>query len=191
MLLYEGKNYARVSDVLRQFTDFSAIPPEVLAEKALLGTEVHQIIADHIGGQRTLSFGRSHGYYRSFLAWAEALNPKFVISERRFYCSQKMLTGAIDALISIEGAEKPILIDFKTSATESPTWPMQAQLYRYLLEANFVEIAEYAFFIKLDKLGKNPKVFTYQNDRNLHAKCMIAIEDFWKIQENSGQNSGN
>lgn len=190
MLLYEGENYARVSDILRPFTDFSSISPDVLEAKAALGTEVHGIVNDHIAGQNTLSFDRSHGYFSSWLKWAGATKPTFLITEVRFYCKEKMLTGAIDALVTIPGIDLPILCDWKTSVTESPTWVLQAHLYRYLLMANMLDIAPYCFFIKLAKDGKPPKVYTYQWSENTHAKCMIAIEDFWKSQENSGQNSG-
>lgn len=183
MLLHEGKNYARVSDVLRPFADFTNIDPLVLEAKASLGTEVHKIIEDYIRGQRTLSLGKAHGYYSSWLKWAGSLCPDFVHSEKRYFCDKKMITGQIDALVKIQDIPALILCDWKTSAAESPTWEMQAHLYRYLADESGLTLADYALFLKLDKAGKAPKVYTYRYNQNTHAKCMLAIEEYWKSQE--------
>jgi hypothetical protein len=179
---FNGKLYARVSEIIRPFTDFGHIDPCVLANKARLGTSVHQAIADYINGDFPSPDPDGVGYFESFLKWEERLNPQFIASEKRYFCEQKMITGQIDCLIHMPGpSDVPKLVDFKTSAQESKeTWPMQAHLYHYLLTQNKIDVSHRFLFIKLNKVGDIPEVFEYKFCMNTKAKCMNAIENFWK-----------
>ena len=178
---HNQKLYARVSDILKPFTDFGSIDPEVLKRKAALGTRVHEAIKQEIEGDLPVVGIHESGYFQSFELWRAAINPVFSESEKRYYCDAKMLTGCIDALIKIEGEKEAVLVDFKTSAQESPvTWPMQAHLYHYLLTESGKTVAPRFLFIKLDRFGGLPKVFQYKFDSNVRAKCLQAIDDFWK-----------
>ncbi len=181
MLENNGKMYARVSDILSAFNDFSGIDPIVLKNKANLGTRVHECIKQIIDGDFPVVTPDILGYVQSFQEWVKLINLTFLESEMRYYDDTKMLTGCIDALIKLEGEEKAILIDFKTSAQESPvTWPMQAHLYQYLLSTANKIIAPRFLFIKLDKTGKLPKVFQYRFDLNILRKCLCEVDKFWE-----------
>lgn len=181
MLIYNGKNYARVSDIISPFNDFSKIDPEVLKKKADLGTRVHDAIKDLINDDFPVITPDIFGYVESFQQWRELIKPTFLESEMRYYDETKMLTGCIDALIKMEFEDKAILIDFKTSAQESPiTWPMQAHLYQYLLSTANKNIASRFLFLKLDKQGQFPKVFSYRFDVNILRKCLLSVDTFWE-----------
>lgn len=182
MLLHNGKQYARVSDIIRPFTNFSHIDPKVLERKALIGTSAHEAIAEDIAEQFPSPAHAALGYFGSYLQWKKHLNPIFVQSEQRYFDEDKMLTGQIDALIKFHKTEMtPILVDFKTSASEcEETWRMQAHLYAHLLNCNKVPIARRFLFVKLQKDGSFPQVYPYQFDPNIYAKCMGAIDKFWK-----------
>lgn len=182
MIEHSGKTYARVSDIIRPFSNFGHINPDVLANKARIGTEVHQAIADDINEEFCVVDQDSCGYFYSYCKWRGTLNPKFLASEQRYFCDKKMLTGQIDTLINLPNEmDLPTLVDFKTSAQESKeTWEMQAHLYNYLLESNGIKVAPRYLFVKLNKMGSLPQVFSYTWNSNTHAKCMKAIEDFWK-----------
>jgi hypothetical protein len=183
MLEFAGKMYARVSDVLSPFVDFSAIPPEVLQRKAALGTRVHNAINQDIQGDFPVVGLQDQGYFQSFERWRSALNPVFLTTEKRMYCDEKMLTGCIDALIKLEGHDQHILVDWKTSAAESPiTWPMQAMLYWYLLERTGIVVSQTALFIKLDRNGLLPKVYQYKLDSKFLGRCLQAVDDYWEEQ---------
>lgn len=58
MIDFEGKKYARVSDILSPLKDFSQIDPDVLDKKIKLGTSVHDAIADDIAGDFPDSDGK-------------------------------------------------------------------------------------------------------------------------------------
>jgi hypothetical protein len=185
MIEHNGKLFARVTDILRPFNDFSKIDQKVLENKARIGTSVHEAIAHDIDGTFPCPDSDALGYFESYIKWKAALTPTFSISERRFFCKEKMITGQIDCLINISASIKlPQLVDFKTSAQESKVvWPMQAHLYHYLLSVNGMLAHPKFLFVKLDKHGNLPEVFEYTWSQNTHAKCMNAIDDFWKSRK--------
>lgn len=183
MLIHEGKEYARVSDIIRPFCNFDHIDPAILANKARIGTEVHEAIATDIVGEFPILSEECRGYYLSYCKWTHELNPVYERSEQRYFCDELMITGQIDALIKGDcPLKRPILVDFKTSAQESKqTWTMQAHLYGYLLFKNGVIPALRYLFVKLNKMGKLPEVFEYSWSSNTQIKCMMAINSFWDI----------
>ncbi len=185
-MLLNGKNYVRVSDVIRPFIDFGHIPKEVLERKAKLGTRVHDAIHEDIEGNFPVMSANENGYLESFHKWRSSLSPTFLESEVRYCCDKKMVTGCIDTLIKLEREEEAILVDFKTSVQESPiAWPMQAHLYHYLISSTGKKISSRFLFVKLDRFGDYPKVFKYKFDANLMNRCYQAIDDFWKSENAS------
>jgi len=178
---FNGRDYARVSDVIRPFVDFGTIPKEVLERKAILGTHIHEAIDQEIKGNFPVVAAQEKGYMQSFYKWRDRILPIFLESEVRYYCDKIMVTGCIDALVKLEGEEKGILVDFKTSAQESPiVWPMQGHFYHYLLKQAGKNPAGRMLFIKLDRYGAMPKVYQYKFDGNLMNRCFQAAEDFWE-----------
>ena len=184
MIEMNGKKYARVTEILKPFADFSHIDPLVLDNKARIGTQVHQAISCELKGDFPWVNNDSIGYFESYLKWRTRIQPEFIVSEGRYFDDKKMITGQIDALVQFaENPNVPILVDFKTSAQESKeTWPMQAHLYAYLLEVIGIKSSSTYHFVKLSKNGALPHIFEYKFDRNIHNKCMKAIDDFWEKQ---------
>lgn len=184
MIEHNGVQYARVTEILSSFVSFSHINLDVLENKCRIGTNVHQAIADDVNESFPCLASDEIGYFESFLKWKEFFNPFFKLIEQRLYCDKKKITGQIDALVCSEGKKTPLLVDFKTSAQESPiTWPMQAHLYYHLLKENNISTENKFLFIKLDKSGKMPKVFNYSYDPNINAKCMKAIDSYWEMKK--------
>ena len=79
MFEYEGKLYARVSDIIRPFCCFGHIDPVVLDNKARIGTEVHKLIADDLDGEFVIPSDETRGYFNSYLRWKKEIKPKFNI----------------------------------------------------------------------------------------------------------------
>jgi len=179
MILHNGKEYARVSDILRPFSDYSHIDPNVLQAKCDIGTKVHQAIADLIKGDFPCPGQKGVGYFESYERWNNIIRPKVICSEERYFNEEKMITGQIDALMLLPGDDVPVLVDFKTSANEAETWIMQAHLYGYLVEKTGKAISPRYVFLKLNKYGLAPTVFQYRFCKNILRKCLNAIDMFW------------
>ncbi len=181
MLEHEGVEYARVTEVLQPWTSFGHIDPGVLRRKAELGTAVHEAIYDYLMGDAPVLPVAGYGYLDSFKQWKDALNPEYVLMEQRLYDNELMLTGAIDALVKMPYEDLPVLVDYKTSAQESPTvWPMQAHLYQHLLKVNDRPTADRFLFLRLNKDGKPPKVHIYKWDEYTLEVCLQAVRTFWE-----------
>jgi len=183
MIEHEGKIYARVSDILKPFSNFSHIDPLVLEKKRNIGSHVHDAIHADIMGDFPLLWGEATGYFKSYERWKEAISPIFLQSEQRYFDDKKMITGCIDGLIQLQGHELPILVDFKTSAAESPAWILQGHLYHYLLKSEGRIASPRMFFLKLRRDGALPTLFEYKYSKNLMAKCNRAIDNFWKNEK--------
>lgn len=177
---FNGKLYARVSDVIKPYVDFSMIPEDVLNRKAALGTRVHKVIEEEIKGAFPVISHEESGYFQSFEKWRHALSPIFIETERRYYCDERRITGCVDGIIELKGDKEAVLVDFKTSAQESPiSWPMQAHLYHYLISLTGKKLADRVLFLKLDRYGYLPKVYQYPITENMMTKCFNAVDSFW------------
>lgn len=132
------KLYLRVSEILARLQNFKAIDPEVLENKARIGTNVHKAILDHSQGQfPLLESERESAYFGSYLIWEKKEKPNWKVQVPRLYCDDLMITGEIDGLIETNRHQSPVLIDWKCSATPNKEiWNMQAHFYWYLLDKN-------------------------------------------------------
>lgn len=180
MIEHNGRMYARVSSVIKPYSDYDFENCPFSRRKALIGTDVHQAIADDIASEFPSPSLEATPYYDSYEAWKDCINPTFIQSEERYFDEVKRITGQIDCIIRLEHEE--LLVDFKTSANESPTWEMQAHLYHYLLTASGKPISGRMLFVKLSPYGKVPQVFTYRFSTNILAKCMMAVDKFWESE---------
>lgn len=185
MYTHEGKQYARVTEILAELSDFSSIPTEVIQHKGLIGTWTHLAIDDEIHGRYPyipIELRREvEPYFYSFLRWRDRLNIKFIETSKRYYNDEIMVTGELDALIMYEGNELPTLIDYKTSASENPiSWPRQAHFYHYLIEAHGKKVRPAFCFIKLSKTGSLPKVIEYKYDEKIRKECLERAKRFWE-----------
>lgn len=166
--------YTRVSEIISQWPRFEGIDPRILAEKALLGTNVHRAIAAYWDEVYIPLEPKEEPYFDSFLKWLELIKTRAAESEVRLYNDTLMVTGGIDAFMHLGG--EIILTDFKTSLSPSPCeWQLQGGLYHQLAEYNGYNIANCVLFVQLSKEGKVPTVHTYAVDHNLKNACMASI----------------
>ena len=177
MIEKDGIQYARVSQIISPLADFSMINPAVLANKARIGTNVHEAINDYLNESFPSISEDEFQYFKSFQAWHRTLQPIYQIKEARYFCPEKRITGQVDGVAKL--GDQLILIDYKTSASESPSWIYQAHLYDYLLQVSGIETCGRYLFLKLDRNGKLPKVYEYKHTPRIHSECMDLISDFW------------
>lgn len=176
--------YLRVSHVLKKYTNFSNIDPEVLNAKAELGTTVHAGITDDCLGEFPMFDDKKQvGYYLSFCKWKEATGATFKLMESRYYCEDLKLTGKIDAVAMIPTHEGLTLIDYKCLASPNhPYFERQAHLYCYLLHVNGIEVGDNFLWIQLDRNGKLPKVRSYTKNKKVLSECIQDVKDWWKAE---------
>lgn len=182
MIERNGKFYDRVSDILKPYTNFTHIDPWVLQNKCEIGTTVHQAINDYLIGDFPAPGISGAPYFESFIKWYTKIKPEVYELEKRYFNDDKMITGQIDALMGMPGDFAPVLIDYKTSSVESPTWVMQGHLYHFMVQSEMT-VGNRVLFLKLSKEGKFPTVFEYKICPNIHRNCMIAIEEYKKLHK--------
>jgi len=168
--------YLRVTDILSPFSGLSNINPDVLKNAGNRGTLVHEIIEGIEQG-----FGKENvpeiaiGYIESYEKWAAGKD--FLPAAKRFYENELMITGLIDSIY--RDGEDLVLVDYKTPAKESKTWAIQASAYSFMCKKNGYNISRIEF-IKLDKTGKYPKVYTYVENMDMFLKILECYKFFFK-----------
>ena len=183
--------YTRISSILGQWDTFGHIDTVVLANKANIGTRVHQAIDNYHEGLYAPLDGASSGYFKSYESWEKAVNPRFDRTEERYYCDKLMITGQVDAICLLPGDTKPCIVDYKTSVQESPKmWPLQACFYHYLALQSGLDLSNRLIFIKLDKLGEMPKIFEYTYTKQLWNVCLAAWTTYRHLKS-VGKNAEN
>lgn len=158
--------YPRVSDILKVYTasDMAMIQPEVLAKAADRGTRVHALCG---GYARKLWLPDIDEdclpYFNSFKLWCDENVKSVILTEERLYDDDLKFTGQIDMLVETKSGSLA-LIDLKTSATESKSWPLQLAAYAHLSDYNHLRRNE-SLIIKLKKTGCKAKEIAYTPDQ--------------------------
>lgn len=167
------ENYTRVTNVLYPFSGLEKIDPSILAHAADRGTRVHKICEGIVQGLGELGVDdETKGYVDSFKQWWE-LGHEVIMMEQRFWCDKLELTGQVDLIIKTpEG--KLAVVDLKTSSKPSKTWEAQGNAYAYLAKQSKHDI-EKIYFLHLNKLGKEPKIYEYEIDHSF----FLAIYRVW------------
>jgi hypothetical protein len=62
---------------------------------------------------------------------------------------------------------------------------MQAHYYKHLIEHNGIKIADYFYFLKLDKNGKKPQIVEIKYDENVLSRCISEAILFWENKSNA------
>lgn len=168
--------YTRVSSILSQWDRFGHIDKNILENKKILGTCVHEAIKEYfLCGFHPME-SDIKGYFLSFLKWYNDTSVNIIQSEERYYDEDNKITGCIDGLVQFPNDKEFVLIDFKTSVAEDKKfWPLQGQMYHDLMRKNGKELSNRFLFLILSKDGNLPKVCEYKTS-NLYAEiCRAAI----------------
>jgi len=174
--------YARVTDILKPYSNFDMIPKEILEHKKEIGTEVHQAIYDYSKGiPESFEHPESEFYFISFLKWYKEFEIKFIENELRLYDEELRITGGIDAVIKFPHENSLVLVDWKTVASMtkpmSISWEMQGTFYHHLLQVNGYKTLSGRFlFIQLSADGDIPRVKKFEFDQKTMADCHAALQ---------------
>ena len=203
------KTYVRVSDILARLQNFSTIDPDILANKAAIGDEVHAAIYKDVNNENvTLSTQRAEAYFDSYKLWHSEEKPIYLMMETRLFDDNLMITGQMDALI--DHKDGPILIDYKTSAKPNEKiWCMQAHFYWYLLHTNKMNVGNRMRWINLKQkkvpivdddgepirddwntiqyqyIPLKPKVHEFNFDPKVLQECIDEANKYWEDKANN------
>lgn len=178
---HEGKKYLRTTAAIKKDKEFDRIPSAVLHHKQILGTNVHQAIDDDLRGDLPLGLMPGCiGYFQSYRSWRDGVNLSIVQNEQRYFDDELMLTGCIDLLAMLPYEDTPVIIDWKTSAAESPSWILQSHLYGYLLSKNNITTSKRYIFVKLHPLGASPDIFEYLYSPESYRDALSCVKRYWK-----------
>lgn len=174
------KGYVRVTDLLKPYQDWGTIPKEVLEAKAQIGTNVHEAIENYsVGLPEPKLTVREAKYYDSYLKWAEYEEPMYLCNEERYYDEDLKVTGQVDCIVTFPGRHTGRILDFKTSAKESPLhWPLQACWYYMLCKKNKKDVSETTHMLQLKDNGSPAKLYTYTATPELQKLCLSLYDAY-------------
>ncbi len=195
----DNSEYIRVTQVLAPFSDFSNIPAETLRAASERGTLVHELCELYALDSLIEPIPENcKGFFESFKNWFDDNVHTVINTEERLYSEEQSfeellenglhfsedhyfknmnLTGQYDLLCTLKHApEKIVLVDYKTPAIASKTWPLQSAAYAMLLRETRGISVDRRIALMLKKDGSNAFAleFTDSNDeRNfMKAYCL-------------------
>lgn len=171
------ERYLRVTEVLSPFSGLEHIDPGVLQNAADRGTRVHKACEGIIEGLGEWNVDDEiYGYVESFKKWWSQ-GHKVLSMERRFFCSELMITGQVDLIL--ERPEGAIILDIKTPAKPSKTWPLQGAAYAHMARKAGYDVKG-IHFLQLNKHGGEPKIHVYDDQFELFKKCLDVFNHFFR-----------
>ncbi len=175
------ENYTRVTSVLYPFSGLQNIDPNILSHAADRGTKVHKIIEGIILGLGEIGVDKeTEGYIKSFkIWWSKSID--VLQMEKRFWDDNLQLTGQVDLIINTP--DGLAIVDFKTSFQPSKTWQAQGCAYAYLAKQAGYDI-KHIYFLHLNKLGKEPKIYEYPIDDSFFLAIYRVFKYFYCKETN-------
>jgi hypothetical protein len=159
-MIKEG--YTRVSEVYDVYSKMHMVNPDVLENSQIRGNAVDEACKCLMQGLEPFHLDEIYKHYLdSFKQFNEGI--KWIPHPGRWYCDKLKLTGECDAIYEKDGIL--ILVDLKTSAAESRSWPLQGAAYCYLAREVGIDIQGIKF-IRLKDTGKAPSVYSYEFEPN-------------------------
>lgn len=179
--------YPRVSDIIGKQTEkeMRAIPLETLANACVRGTKVHDYCSAYLKGLWIPEIEPEYlPYVNAFIEWANNNIYQTLHINERLYDDVKRFTGEYDCIVKLQGSKKIALIDIKTSANASKSWPIQLAAYKHLCEINGYDV-EAVYNIHL----KKTKAATYDDLKNMATPPKVKatqidhgdIKPYWEI----------
>lgn len=135
----ERLNYIRVSAIIGKQTaeDMALIPPDILANAGYRGTKVHNYCTTYAKGLwLPVMEAEYEPYVKAFIEWYEEKVNKLLHANTRLYDDEKKITGEFDMIVELKENNTIAMLDLKTSANVSRSWPVQLSAYKHLCELN-------------------------------------------------------
>lgn len=127
-----------VTQVLKPWSNFDAIPPAVLQAACERGTILHAAYASHALGLWVSPIPESYqGFFDSWRRWFDAAVTRVVAVEPQLECKKYGFRGHPDAIVEIRGDNGLTLPDWKNGQTELKSWRLQTAAYHHLADEEY------------------------------------------------------
>ena len=147
----------RVSDVLRPYQDWSAVPDRYIGPALERGSIVHAFCANYARKIWTpITLEEYRGYVESFRTWFDKYVVKVFFVEQEFKDEDLGFSGRPDIGCLLRGETEGVLPDYKTSATTQRWWIGQNAAYLHLVKKAGFPISR-AGSLKLNADGRPAK----------------------------------
>ncbi len=133
--------YPRVSEIIGKQTEseMRKIPIEHLVNASLKGHRVHAYCTAYIKGLIWPDVEEElEPYVNAFTDWASENIKKLILCSTRLYDDIKRFTGEPDMIVELKDGKRA-LIDIKTNAVVSKSWPIQLAAYDHLCRVNGID----------------------------------------------------
>lgn len=156
----------RVTDILKPYTDFSMIRPEVLEHARERGQIVHKYCAAFMKGiWLPPPPTECEGYFESFKRWFDQMVDRVLFVEPEFVDEDFGFMGHPDAGLQLKGSTTVVIPDWKTPAAKNKGWELQISAYVHLAEKNGYQWIERCGSLRLSPEGKMAKWDEIENWR--------------------------
>ena len=143
-----------VTRVLSCLSDFGAIPPAVLENACVRGSQTHAACLSYaVGGWVRPLSEQVQPFFDSFVAWFDAYITSVEGVEIEAVSKKYDYVGHIDMIATIKGNKKPSVIDLKTPAQGNKSWPSQVSAYRQAAIESGYKLAPGCYSVRLRKDG--------------------------------------
>lgn len=156
------KGYARVTEILMPYKDFSGIAPTVLDEAAKRGSLAHDFCELYALNMLIETPPPNvKNYVDSFIRWFDTYVEKVHSTEQRLNHSKYKISGKYDMIVQLKGSSDLVLLDIKTPQTADQTWILQTAAYKLMLrELKKIDVQR-RMCLMLPKDGSDAKVVEY------------------------------
>lgn len=177
-----------VTRVLAPFSGLEAVRPDLLEAAARRGQRVHAAAAAWLSGtfQVVPLEPGDEGYLRSLKVWVAEMVTEVVDVEPELVDEKLGFKGHPDLLCRLASGAGAV-VDYKTPATESPTWKAQTAAYRHLASKAYGRHAfmrdPCAVALMLRPDGRMPKAVVYRSSDRDFAAFLSALNAYRYFRE--------
>lgn len=165
-----------VTQILSPWTDFSGVPPAVLANAASRGSRIHAACAAYAMNYPVDGLeDEDWGYFESFKRWFDATVAEVITVETEHRDAQYGFMGHPDAVVSLKNSNDIWVIDWKTPRNLSKTYRLQIAAYCYLTQAKRGAILRLSPEGKKAILNENTDL---SHDLSVFLNCLSAYKFF-------------
>lgn len=171
--------FPRVTEILKPYTGYDKVPPQILNNAAARGNTVHALCAGIAKGEwipETMIQPDHLGYVNSFKKWSDSQVKEFVQIEKRYQSESYEFTGQID-YVMLGTDEELYLADLKTCSSHNKTHPLQIAAYEHMLRRHDVDVKG-SMLVYLDKNGEFPDIELY-DDLSEQFQVFLAANQCW------------